>query len=668
MGYSVSEDSDQSTASAARTGNAALKIGRSAVKAAGGNYIGAAATVLTDKDTRRAETALILLPAFFFVFVLLFVLYIYPMAMYETLQDMFNKATEEFWIAYYADGTGGLHAVLSGIGAWFKPFMQALGDSVTSLFEGSREYRISEADIGVATGSSEVDDNGTSITDIDGTVIVDTKVSNSYLDKLEYTRKKYKEHSRAVLDELMSKGSGAVGAACAADFASKYRTSDPEDGVPDRGGGFSWITEGTVVTQLSYKQAMWYTVLYDLLTDNNFTETTTTDYLKWLGWNDRGTDTMLYPSVLGSADSISVEGWEGTYMPAILCDEAYTAADEKASEAAAEAKAEARKNAGTGRERVMGNKKESPADVYQKTYDEKYREVLNGYKEKYGTSAIDMMLVAYIPYSIYPSESKTHGTVNAGTQVYDGEYASARIDPKYIDYEKRGFEWKLDEEINARFATETNHSTYAKTVTARDILNRYGYYYEEDKAGLNKNDEEEALKIQKGDDLGYITIKSYSEYWDVDYVWEAVSVPASYTAYYGAVNQYYNQYTAYANALRSAWAAAGHSWTGTWTSTDTVYFSYTDYQQVPVYTKMVRFEIGVEKYYYNVSYSVPIYVLPRNAEEMIAISGLLGNDLTETQMSAVKAALLEDADEAVDMFAAETLTDRLSEILKEHGY
>ena len=107
----MSDNTSQDIQNTARTAANTAKAAKTTAKAASGNYIGAAKDLLSDEHTRKVIIIAILVPAMFLGYILFAALYVFPMAMYEALQELFANAKAEFWREFYSAEHSGVVAI-----------------------------------------------------------------------------------------------------------------------------------------------------------------------------------------------------------------------------------------------------------------------------------------------------------------------------------------------------------------------------------------------------------------------------------------------------------------------------------------------------------------------------------------------------------------------------
>lgn len=607
-------------------GAKAANLAKAASKAASGNYVGAALDVAADKETRQVVTALVLLPAFMFMIVFTFVLYLYPMAMYEQLQGLFANAKQSFWQGFYADDGGGLSGIIRGTGGWVRTVVSAIAQAFQDTVTADYHF---DKDLGVVTGDSRIN--------TDGTLAIDTVVSDSLMDKLEQTRNKYALRVADIKTAIESQLSSGINARCKEMFTAGYRASDPADNAPDRFKGFQWDESG-VLSELPYPNAVCFCALYDLLTDNNFTETSVTDYLRWLGWNAGAKNDVMAANISGQTAEIS--GWTGTYMPQIIVDEAVQAADKAATDAAEIAADYYEENWREYSERaesdisVMRKGYDidgvcSADEAYDKRYKEKYAEVMEAYYSAYGVSAIDYMMSAYLG-TISSEETKKEKLI--GSETVDVKKSSAYIPGIITDYVDRGF----------RIAGEKEYSGKTVDYWLRNVLRlSYGNIIAGVDIGAGhagtEPDVSAAQTVQSGDDLGYITLSYYEDY-RKQVGWTEPEVRKfQYKAVRGKTNPFYNSTTDAAKSAYNAYKLADRywytNWAPTWETDCTFTYSIIGESQ-PIYETWVRYRFDIYKYYYEVLYNVPVNIEPRSKSEMELLSGILEGDHMEERAAA----------------------------------
>lgn len=358
---SIADELEQSAKSAARTGKT---VAGAAAEAASGNIPGAAIRLLKDENVRKG----IAIALAFIVFLTVIVLYIFPMAVYEGIQTVFSRASDEFASALYA-GEGG---------NFFKAVWSFTRTLLSSIWDAARN------------AVSPYTDSGASLSfysDTDGNIVTGAEApAGSVYEKILATEEKYDLRRDAVKDAIKAQASSAVYEKAYAMYCASF------DKDRDVFNGFVWDESGCLKS-LSDLQAIKLMALYATLTDNDFSATQLADYLKWLGWKS-GENAMII-DVFGTA--VTVPGWKGTFMPRYLTDEAATNAAEKA---------------GNGLHGPVGFQK------FKKEFTDAYRSEYDAYTSVHGASALDFLIKAYVS----PSFTPTCQTAMRKLDRYSGTY------------------------------------------------------------------------------------------------------------------------------------------------------------------------------------------------------------------------------------------------------
>ena len=342
---SIADELEHSVKSAARTGRT---VAGAAAEAASGNIPGAVIRLLKDENVRKGIALLLA----FIVFLTVIVLYIFPMAVYEGIQTVFSRASDEFSSALYAGEGGNL----------FKAVWSFARTLLSGIWDAARN------------AVSPYTDAGSSLpfySDTDGDVVTGAEApARAVYEKIKATEEKYDLRRDAVKDAIKTQASSAVYDRAYAMYSSSFDTER------DVFNGFVWDESGCLKS-LSDLQAIKLMALYATLTDNDFSATELADYLKWLGW--KGGENAMIIDVFGTA--VAVPGWRGTFMPRYLTDEAASNAGEKAG------------SLGSG-----------PADYqrFKKEYTDAFRTGYDEYTSLHGAPALDFLIRAYVSPSLTP--------------------------------------------------------------------------------------------------------------------------------------------------------------------------------------------------------------------------------------------------------------------------
>lgn len=357
--YDELKQSAQSAQKAVHTGKAVVSAAK---KAASGRIAGAAAEVLKDENLRTVAAALVML----LVLVLVFVMYIFPMAVYEGIETVIAVAGDAFSAEYYA-GNGGnlLKAVWSFTDTFFSGIWNTLKSAASGYADGGSFY-------------SDVDGDVVNIADAPG---------DSTYEKVQATKEKYRARRDTILDSIKHQGTAAASARAYEEFCSVY------DAERDEFNGFTWDVSGCH-RELSDLQALKLMSLYAVMNDNDFAQTHLSDYLQWLGYSGGAPETM---DVFGT--EILIPGWTGTFMPQYLTDEAKTRSEEAA---------------------IAATREKSRFGVFKSAYKTAYRDEYAVYTRKFGAPALEMMVRAWVS----PSMTCTCQTALRKLYRYSGTFTA----------------------------------------------------------------------------------------------------------------------------------------------------------------------------------------------------------------------------------------------------
>lgn len=416
------QSTSEELVNAGKTGANAVSKGRriaaASEKAAAGNIAGAAVEILKDEDFRHFLICAISV----LLLITVMVMYIFPMAIYEGIQSVVAEAKEAYWSVYYS-GEGGnvIKAAWSFTTTLFSGLWNSLTNALTAYTDGGSQF----------------------YTDIDGEIIgtADAPGDSVYI-KLQATKEKYRIRRETIKEAIETQGHNAVYNKAYADFCSQYE--------PDRDifNGFIWDESGCT-KEFSDLLGLKLIELYDIVNDNDFEQTRLSDYLQWLGY-DNGSPNVNNIQIFDTV--VPVKGWQGTYMPQYLVDEAKQIAEKKGEEA---------KNQ-TAKSRKNGSEQ-------NKAYHEAYTDAYSGYTDTHGASAMDMMIKAYVS----PAMTSTYQTAYRKLNEYSGRF---EMEDYLSNTElQEGIEKYSDEE-EGYVNTSTYESTnYRYTYHSKGSYNEYYY-------------------------------------------------------------------------------------------------------------------------------------------------------------------------------------------------
>ncbi len=653
-----------------QAGRDALQTGRTvasaAAKAVGGDMTGAAITVLTDEGTRRTILITAVLLISFVSAILVFVLYLFPMAVYEVTAETLAKADEEFWAGFYGSDTPGWKGIAEGVAkgtvGWVKTAWQGVRDLVGLLFGGDM------------TGTLRAVNEGRSAEITVATEI--TSPSASLADKMDLAGEKY-ESRVAEIEKCILESSGEWLDRKAKELFLRDYTEGWDIYAPDAKGGLhsdNFLIPACVVRQLTDRQKLRFAALYDVMNDNEFGTSEIADYLKWLGYARSPGDTL----VLNLLDTpVPISGWIGNYLPQYLLDEAKTRAELETaallerkgvpvSETAVDRhleeleqeleelqrqlqeereKTEEDRNMGTVEylEQLIRTTEEETQEYrkggkesIQKIQTETEREcrikVLNDYRRRYGVSAIDLNIYAYAgTVSSVPLRGENRDGRNLMKVRKSGEVVATdgkwnviyqpvgEMKQYYQDHGENGnytyFGWKYDTDGTPLY--EHFRTSYFPNYTIG--------------GGEEETDSAEGCIIAKEVSVQRRIVTTVQR-----------PVRVVYSSRYGKTvdGSRYNPYwgndeaeekfirVCEANGWSYYWGPSDVSAWSTGTYGERTYHSFLfhiDWQtEVTVPATLVMAKMY--KYYYVVSYTCPYYISIRPESEMLELAGILEGD------------------------------------------
>ena len=441
-----------------RTG---ASVARAAAKAGSGNYAGAAIEVVKDENLRNALLALFCV----LLTVLIIVMYIFPMSVYEGIQTAVYDAREAFLSSYYSGEGGNL--------------LKAVWSFSTSLFSGIWNSIVSAARIDDSSFSSFY-------SDLDGDVISTANApGDSVYMKLSATKEKYAVRRDEILSVIKSQAGGALEEKGRAEFEAGY------DSERDVYNGVVWDESGCT-RDFSDILGLKLMALYAAIYDNDFGDTSLSDYLRWLGYRGGG-NTCTFE--VFDAD-VTVPSWTGTFMPSPLCAQAAAEADENAREAAA---------ALSGFEADL---------AYRSAYSESFR----ASTDTHGASVMDMMIRVSVSSSLLPTVQECTRRLDRLCGDYsDEEYKSSRelqeAVRQYSDPEEGSVELE-----------EYKRTEYRSVYHSKGEYN--GYYSDRSKQEYYARTHSGASMPRYWQDTGYcalpfeedrLTLEIYQNYKEVSY-------------------------------------------------------------------------------------------------------------------------------------------------------
>ena len=598
MADSLGNDITQAGKQAVHAGKT---IAKAAAKASAGNVAGAVKDVLSDEALIRTILVTFITIMLIIAYSLVFVLFIFPMAIYEAIQNLIATANQAFWDGFFANGQTGWKSVAVGIAKGTAEWVKSTWNTITSavgkffsdifsFFDGSsvsKTYNIDDIDFGVAT------DKGAP--------------QASLIDKLDHIQEKYSARVEAIQKAIENFGKAWYGGdnyltkKTKEMFEETYnKTLQTSSGTIeewDEYRGATWIP-AFVEDELSDLQKLRIAALYDVLNDNNFQTTRLSDFLKWLGYGTlKSKGDTLYFNLLDT--EASVDGWTGNYMPMYLMDEAKIYADEEGQKARQE---EIDREKTPVEDALSTEKKER--DRLQQLYDKAYIDKLQEYYDKYGVSVIDFLIYVYNG-EIAQTEKlgqlndsknlmRPNGVPNAapgipasytynnwatddhGTRQTFLEFWATNF-PNYVEYSATE-DYDSGTEGCAVVQTEWRDRTYVETLNITYTNGTFLYN------GQTTNP-------YAGNPYAHIAFENYKSQYGLEGIWG------------------YQPTLAYRN---------GNSLTGV---SGTIQFQNVVQEQW-VTAKFYKF-------YYVVSYSCPYYIGMRSENELLDVSGLLQDDHIE---------------------------------------
>ena len=612
MSENTSQDIQNTARTAANTAKAVKTTAKAAGKAASGNYIGAAKDLLSDEHTRKVIIIAILVPAMFLGYILFAALYVFPMAMYEALQELFANAKAEFWREFYSAEHSGVVAIAKGIGAFAQSLWNGLWDKITNRSDS--EHANTQSEFGVATEQEDL--------------------TATLQSKIELTKEKYSTRIETIKEEIESQAANQLDRLSREAFERDYNSRRP-DGY-DKYDGASWNESG-ITTDLSDLQSIYYVALYSLLMDNDFAETRTVDYLKWLGWGKYhlfgwNEDKMVF-NALGT--EVSVPGWTGTYMLQYLTDEMLQNSDAEAQEAKKEAPSQpgmmglgagSSQDSGTGSS--DGDEQPLEGRKAQIAYDEKFAEVSDEYKAKYGTSAIDLMTWVNAPKSVtalavdgendenWNLEESRDVTLSQFQAVINSLKDQYVILPSEIDTASQSAAASAIYPVSDHSGDYTRDSSIISGILSDQSEN--GGENDPDMKGEIESNVywEQKIDTYQISHTATITLEYLGNGWYFFYGADSNIARA-------AIQSYFSDYTFSFNGSEVQFFSGGYSFVP---FVGTISFSYT-YSTTHEYT-YYECRVSYKKWHYYkvVSYTAPIMIAPRVKTAMLEISGVLEGD------------------------------------------
>lgn len=294
----MSDSVERDVKSGINAGKTAANAAKAISKAATGNVAGAAIDVIKDAETRRRVVIIALTLVLFFAFIIICVMYAYPMAIYESVQNIADAFAEGYKAGRF-----------SGEGTGLKSIFKGLSEGLNSLWE---EIKQAAASAGETSHGDE--------TDPELHVVDETNAPNSStLKKIELTKEKLNLRKTAIENAIRDQCTGPLNNYFASQFYSRFTTNrDESKGYQqDEFAGVQLSFQGK---QASDSDAVKLLALYATIYDQDFSNIKLSSYLYWLGIN-RDNPSINNFTVCDQF-TCSIPGWKGTFSPQYLVDEA----------------------------------------------------------------------------------------------------------------------------------------------------------------------------------------------------------------------------------------------------------------------------------------------------------------------------------------------------------
>ena len=598
----MAQSGKSSAGNAASTAKSAVKA---ASKAASGNYIGAAAEVVKSEGLRRAIAASLLIH----IFLIVCILFIFPMSMYETLQTIvtaasekaeqvaseikeFNNslqekfyefydelevgdANEEFLVELYSGQGPKITDYIGGTAKWIDKVGTNFISSIKSIFKSATDAPESEAGI---------TDEGMNI------IEEQSALWPSLKSQIEHTQLKYNIRIKAIVEAIEENGQNTLKnkyEAAAKTYPKKEKSGKEtissigvevyEHYNKHEGASFN---DSEVIYELSDIKALYFCVLYSVMYDSDFGEIRLSDYLKWLGWGSNtaygdGTLAQLREKLttfFASKDilelplfdsKVDVTGWNGTYMPQYLTDEAIRCAAKVAEEKKAEME-------------EAGKKQLTVQHAYEKTY----RQMLAKFQGEYGCSAIDYFTYAYVSNEV-------------SIEVEDGQdednWNLIADESNYWEwYYGNGYNYGYDSQTGKLLSDDSGIAWVYKYKTSDNVFQQYLNLLEAEGFTLDPNDEHHRSSNQG--ERGHVIYKESFTSRTIEYIYK------------------YSEYVGYGKNRRLVWRERS-----------AYYTTYEPYVS----------ELKVYAYYKVITGKAYIYIGPRSNMSFSDMTGLVTGDYSD---------------------------------------
>ncbi len=298
-----SDELSEGARTGARVANQAAKTikhtAAAAGKAASGNLVGAAADLAKDETWR----SIALLLAAVILFSLFCTVFLFPMALYESVA----KLAEEWKVEYY-----------SGTEGRFISFLKATGTVIWNAIKGQSS---GDGDTDLAT------DSDLAIIDSEG------DLNSVYARKIQAAKDKVTARQKQVIDVINRDAAGGqISSIMYERFISSYVPEGYEHDVQYVPGtdqiqsAVVNIYDGTQVVALNRTikdvEALQLLCLHTVQKNGDLANIRLSGFMKWLGYN--GSDNRHLTFVLGDNEGIrySMKSWTGGFLPQYLEDEA----------------------------------------------------------------------------------------------------------------------------------------------------------------------------------------------------------------------------------------------------------------------------------------------------------------------------------------------------------
>ena len=312
------------TASAVKSGaNTVKNVQEAAAKAASGNYVGAAVSVLKDENMRKI-IAIVLVMSFFLTFLIFFV---FPLTLYQAAEEMLNTVRQDFknigedYLTGYYDGRGGgvkgffngLSAVFRGDNAISKVFHFSNGKTASVVLEerpdgGEFGEEDQPSDVDMRVFGAQEDLVEVYERKIDATI----KKVNTRMEEVEKVIKKGAKGSSENDIE------GYFRTRFNSEVAPLYEDNELAEAV------FDGIDINISRRDISKNQAVTLLSLFSTQINSSIDNIKTSTLLQWLGYGAKKSERkhLVFPMGENSSVVARIDAWTGTFIPQYLVDEA----------------------------------------------------------------------------------------------------------------------------------------------------------------------------------------------------------------------------------------------------------------------------------------------------------------------------------------------------------